>query len=328
MVTVNTTALPPTSQQLAMLLDAAIADGATDWHLEAAEHHWRLRLRCAGRLQEQPTCTAALGRALLACLKVLAGLDMTETRRPQEGRFSWPTKKHTVYCRITTCATFWGEKCAVRFLNTQGQYRSIEALGLSREQQQLIKAALLEPSGMIILCGPTGSGKSTTLSSLLQHIMHDRHCITVEDPVEMPLPGVSHLPIQKPLGIDVQKALTTCLRLDPDIIMIGEIRDNYTANAAFNMAQTGHLVLTTVHANSCLGALQRLQSLGVSLADLLSVCRQIIHQQLSHTQPPHSAPRRCFQVMNIPKNVDPKTPVNQLMDRGCSIYIHSISKPP
>ena len=307
------------SQQLAGLLDAAIAIGATDWHLEATEHHWRLRVRCDGQLQEQPTCTVALGRALLACLKVMAGLDTTESRRPQEGRFNWPTNMYTVHCRITTCATFWGEKCAVRFLNTQAQYRSIDALGMSQEQQQLVKKALRLSSGMILLCGPTGSGKSTTLSSFLQHIMDDKHCITVEDPVEMPLHGVSHLTVQKSLGIDHQKALTTCLRMDPDAVMIGEIRDSFTANATIQLAQTGHLVMATIHANNCHGALRRLQSLDVALTDALSVCRQIIHQQLWHNVPPDCTTARHFEIMNIPAAIDPSTPIDQLTQCGCSV---------
>ena len=272
------------------LLEQAIARGATDLHFEPYEDYYRIRYRLDGKLYELARPTSMLAPRLASCLKVMANLNIAERRLPQDGRFSFdvslihhtnvPSKHTSIDCRMNTCPTTQGEKIVIRFLNAHLPKLNLAQLGLSTRDTSCLLDTIHRPHGLILVTGPTGSGKTITLYAILKHLNNTHKNIsTVEDPVEIKMSGINQVQINPEIGLSFAEVLRAFLRQDPDIIMIGEIRDYETADIAMKAALTGHLVLATLHTQNCIQTLMRLKQLGVP-AFLLSNITLIMAQRL------------------------------------------------
>ncbi len=265
------------------LLDAC-QRGASDIHLEPGRGQWTLRLRVDGLLHPGRHIGVDDGTAMLARWKVMANLDITEKRRPQDGRCHWVSERAagtTLDLRLSTLPTLHGEKLVVRLLTGRSDAPVLDRLGMPDAQLQQFRRALLQPQGLILVTGPTGAGKTSSLYAALQERNTPSvNLSTVEDPVEIALAGVNQVPVRPELGLDFAATLRALLRQDPDIIMVGEIRDRETATMALRAAQTGHLVLSTLHTNSALEALNRLERLGAGRADVLESLLLVMAQRL------------------------------------------------
>lgn len=263
-----------------LLIQDAVRQQASDIHLEPYHDYYRVRFRCDGMLQEQTTLTTAFAASVLIRLKVMASLDISERRLPQDGRILLKSP-NKIDIRINICPTLQGEKIVMRLLDSDKSSLDINLLGLNESDKQVFLSALNQAQGLILVTGPTGSGKTITLYSALKYLNNiSRNIATVEDPVEIELPGINQVNINHKIGLHFSTVLRTLLRQDPDILMIGEIRDSETAKIAIQAAQTGHLVLSTLHANNTIDAILRLQALQVSLIDLCSIEPLIIAQRL------------------------------------------------
>lgn len=255
--------------------------GASDLHLEPATDGYRARLRRLGELQTIEHIASHLAPRVIAHIKVLAQLDITERRLPQDGRCRFTLRGQAVDCRVNTLPTLWGEKLVLRLLGFTTEHRTLQKAGFLIEQQQQIRQCLSQKEGLILTTGPTGSGKTQTLYTLIQQLNSEqRNISTVEDPIEVDLPGVNQVSVQPALGFNFSHALRALMRQDPDIIMVGEIRDAETASMACQAAQTGHLVLATLHAASPLNALIRLQQLGIDGYQLAASLIMLMNQRL------------------------------------------------
>jgi type IV pilus assembly protein PilB len=262
------------------LIQNAILQHVSDIHIEPYNNHCRIRYRRDGLLSETATISTHLSNQVCMRLKIMSHLNIAEKRLPQDGRMHILDKKK-IDIRINTCPTLFGEKIALRILDTKSQPLSIETLGMTKEQLSLFQHYLAKPQGLIIVTGPTGSGKTITLYSALHYLNTiEKNISTIEDPIEIELMGINQISINPKIGFDFQSALRTLLRQDPDILMIGEIRDKETANMAVQAAETGHLVLTTLHTNNAATAISRLESLGVNTSHLLQSTPLIIAQRL------------------------------------------------
>lgn len=262
-------------------LQQALSQRASDIHIEPAGEGWQIRLRIDGVLYPQPPLTAALATTLIARLKVLGELDIAERRLPQDGQFTVELAGSAVSFRIATLPCRGGEKIVLRLLHQVQQALELDALGMTDSQRMLFKEALYQPQGLLLVTGPTGSGKTVTLYSALQALnAQDVNICSVEDPVEIPLAGLNQTQINPRAGLTFQSVLRALLRQDPDIIMVGEIRDGETADIAINAAQTGHLVLSTLHTNSTTETLIRLQQMGVARWMVSSALTLVIAQRL------------------------------------------------
>ncbi len=248
------------------LLEHAVAARASDLHFEPYEHHYRVRCRIDGTLHELARPPVALKDRLAARLKVLARLDIAERRLPQDGRipFSLP-QGQVVELRISTLPTLFGEKVAVRILDTSLSRLDLDTLGYAPEDKALLLQAIARPHGMVLATGPTGSGKTLSLYSCLHRLNQPGiHIASVEDPCEIPLSGINQVHVNSKAGLDFATVLRAFLRQDPDVLMVGEIRDLTTADIALKAAQTGHLVLSTLHTNDAPSAITRLRHMGVA----------------------------------------------------------------
>ncbi len=250
-------------------LEQAFLEKATDVHIEAQEEFTHVRFRVDGSLRTYRRIKVTYHEHLCAHVKVLAQLDIAEKRLPQDGRLNFiptiaaKTNPQKIDCRVSTLPTVFGEKIVVRLLtNSYGNLR-LEQLGFDSEQLLKVQSSLNAPQGLILVTGPTGSGKTLTLYTFLT-LLNDgtKNISTVEDPPEIMLSGINQVAVNEKSGMDFAKSLRAMLRQDPDIIMIGEIRDSVTAQTALQAAQTGHLVLATLHTNSCVSTITRLRYLG------------------------------------------------------------------
>lgn len=264
------------------LLSDAIHRGASDIHIEPYEQHCRVRFRIDGMLHEIIFLSADFTEAITSCIKVLAHLDIAIKRMPQDGRLTFRSYLGFFKdCRVNTCPTIHGEKIVIRLLDANTQIRPIEQLGLSEKNQKIILQYIQQPQGLILVTGPTGSGKTITLYTLLNLLnQHHRNVATIEDPVEMQITGMNQTHINTKTGLTFSQTLRALLRQDPDIIMIGEIRDQETAEMAIRAAQTGHLVLSTLHTNSAAEAITRLCHMGIAPFHLCSALNLVIAQRL------------------------------------------------
>lgn len=265
-----------------VLLDA-INKGASDIHFEPYEKSYRVRIRMDGVLTEVASPPVNLGNRLAARLKVMSRLDISERRIPQDGRMKMTlSKKRSIDFRVNTCPTLFGEKIVMRILDSSSAQLGIEALGYEDEQRALYEENLLKPYGMILVTGPTGSGKTVSLYTGLNILnTEDRNISTAEDPVEINLTGINQVNVNNKVGFTFSSALRAFLRQDPDIIMVGEIRDLETAEIAIKAAQTGHLVLSTLHTNDAPQTLTRLANMGVPAYNIASSVSLIIAQRLA-----------------------------------------------
>ncbi len=265
-----------------VLLDA-IHRKASDIHFEPYEQTFRVRFRIDGILEEIASPPIALGPRISARLKVMSRLDISERRVPQDGRIKMqPSKKRAIDFRVNTCPTLFGEKIVLRVLDPSSVALGIDVLGYEEEQKQLYLKALAKPYGMILVTGPTGSGKAVSLYTGLNILnTPDRNISIAEDPSEINMPGVNQVNVRPKVGLTFASALRAFLRQDPDIIMVGEIRDIETAEISIKAAQTGHLVLSTLHTNDAPQTLTRLANMGVAPFNIASAVSLIIAQRLA-----------------------------------------------
>jgi type IV pilus assembly protein PilB len=265
-----------------MLLDA-IKGGSSDLHFEPYEKVYRVRLRTDGILHEVARPPVQLAPRISARLKVMAALDISERRKPQDGRIKMKISKNkAIDFRVNTLPTLWGEKIVMRILDPTSAQMGIDALGYEPEQKDLYMTALQQPQGMILVTGPTGSGKTVSLYTGLNILnTADVNISTAEDPVEINLEGINQVNVNPKQGMDFSQALRAFLRQDPDIIMVGEIRDLETAEIAIKAAQTGHMVMSTLHTNSAAETLTRLRNMGVPSFNIATSVNLIIAQRLA-----------------------------------------------
>ena len=265
-----------------ILLDA-IKKGASDLHFEPYEKAYRIRFRIDGILTEIARPPVSLSSRMAARLKVMSKLDIAERRVPQDGRIKLAlSKKKSIDFRVSTLPTMWGEKIVMRILDSSSAMLGIDMLGYDPEQKQIYMEALDQPQGMILVTGPTGSGKTVSLYTGLNILnTPERNISTAEDPVEINLEGINQVQINTKAGLTFPSALRSFLRQDPDIVMVGEIRDLETAEIAIKAAQTGHLVLSTLHTNSAAETLTRLLNMGVPQYNVASSVSIIIAQRLA-----------------------------------------------
>ena len=265
-----------------MLLDA-IRKGASDLHFEPYEKSYRIRFRIDGILHEMASPPVALSSRLSARLKVMSRLDIAEKRVPQDGRIKLKlSAKKSIDFRVSTLPTLWGEKIVMRILDSDSAMLGIDVLGYEENQKKLYLEALAQPQGMILVTGPTGSGKTVSLYTGLAILnTSETNISTAEDPVEINLAGINQVQVNPRAGLTFASALKAFLRQDPDVVMVGEIRDLETAEIAIKAAQTGHLVLSTLHTNSAPETLTRLLNMGVPSYNVASSVSLIIAQRLA-----------------------------------------------
>lgn len=259
------------------MLQHAIQASASDIHIEPYEKTYRIRYRQDGILHEVTEIPIQLATRLITRLKVMAKLDITERRLPQDGRI----QKNKIDIRINTCPTLHGEKIVLRLMNPENISLNIDDLGFLEAQKKLFIHKISQPQGLILVTGPTGSGKTLTLYSALNFLNSpEKNILTIEDPIEIQLTGINQVNVHSKIGLDFSNTLRAFLRQDPDIIMVGEIRDRETADIAIQAAQTGHLVLSTLHTNSAIETLIRLQSMNVKPYNIINSISLIIAQRL------------------------------------------------
>lgn len=247
-----------------MILQEAVKKKASDILIEPLEKKLRLRFRIDGILQEQPTPPRNMHTSIVSRIKVISNLDIAEHRLPQDGRFKGLLFGKDVDFRVSVLPSSLGEKVAIRILDKSQALLDIEKLGFTQSVVARLKQAVVLPHGMILVCGPTGSGKTTTLYSVLKFLdSPEKNLVTVEDPVEFQLEGINQVTVKSEIGLTFASALRSILRQDPNVIMIGEIRDFQTVDIAIKSALTGHLVLSTVHTTTAAGAIARLMNMGV-----------------------------------------------------------------
>ncbi|MCP2086674.1 UNVERIFIED_ORG: type IV pilus assembly protein PilB [Paraburkholderia sediminicola] len=272
----------PAVRLLTDTLQEATRRNASDLHIEPAEHGWRVRLRIDGVLHEIPQPPAHLRDAFITRVKVLARMDIAERRIPQDGRLRIATSPGRVEdYRVNSLPTLFGEKLVLRRLDALPTDLSLDSLGLDPQQREAVDAAIRAPHGLVLVTGPTGSGKTLSLYCFL-HMLNDeaRNLCSVEDPAEIQLAGINQVSVREKAGLTFAVALRAFLRQDPDVIMVGEIRDDETADVAVKAAQTGHLVLSTLHTNDAPAAVARLIDIGVEPYNLAAALRMVTAQRL------------------------------------------------
>ncbi|MFZ5722374.1 MAG: type IV-A pilus assembly ATPase PilB [Pseudomonadota bacterium] len=282
-----------------LLLDA-VKGGSSDLHFEPYEKSYRVRFRTDGMLHEVVRPPVSQSAKIAARLKVMANLDISERRVPQDGRIKMRiSKSKAIDFRVNTCPTLWGEKIVLRILDPDSAKIGIEMLGFEPHQKELYVAALDRPQGMLLVTGPTGSGKTVTLYTGV-NILNEvhRNISTAEDPVEINFEGINQVNVNPKQGMDFSAALKAFLRQDPDVILVGEIRDLETASIAVKAAQTGHMVLSTLHTNSAPETLTRLRNMGVPSFNIATSVNLIIAQRLG---------RRLCENCKKPQDVPPET---------------------
>src|SRR3954469_17063590 len=289
-----------------LILVQAIKDRASDIHIEPFEKTVRLRYRIDGALIDATPPPKAMQVALASRLKIMSNLNIAERRLPQDGRMRMKVGGKDIDLRVSFLPTVHGEKCVLRVLDKSNLSASIEKLGMDEDTFRRFKAAVDAPHGLLLVTGPTGSGKTTTLYSALNELNNpDYNIVTVEDPVEFQIPGINQVPVNKDIGLTFGNALRSILRQDPDICMIGEIRDSETAEIAVEAALTGHQVLSTMHCNDAAGAISRLDDMGIapfliSSSVILACAQRLMRRICSLCKEPVTYPSGMFQDLNIP----------------------------
>jgi type IV pilus assembly protein PilB len=271
----------PAVQLVSAIIAAAAEKGASDIHIEPQANETVVRVRVDGVLRDLRRVPRSLQHSLVSRLKILADMDIAERRAPQDGSFIVRISGRKLDLRVSTLPTQYGEKVVVRMLDSQGAAKEFQDLGLDPEIESSLKRILAQPQGMLLVTGPTGSGKSTTLYAALNHIRHPGiNIVTVEDPIEYMIEGVNQVQVNARAGLTFASALRSILRQDPNVIMIGEIRDRETAEIALKAAQTGHLVLSTLHTNDSISAVTRLLDLGVPAFMIAASVSGVLAQRL------------------------------------------------
>ncbi len=271
----------PISRALNTILEYAVRARASDIHIEPSEVDLRIRCRVDGVLREIMRLPKSIEPAMISRIKILSNLKIDEHRVPQDGQFAVRTAGKDVDLRIAISPVVWGEQVIIRLLDKSGTSFKLEEMGYAGRALRMIRKGIAKPNGMILTSGPTGSGKSTSLYALLQEIKSDTiNIVTLEDPVEYKMLGVNQIQVNTDVGLTFANGLRSILRQDPDVVMVGEIRDRETANLAVQAALTGHLVFSTLHTNSAAGVLPRLLDMGIEPFLIASTVNTIIGQRL------------------------------------------------
>lgn len=297
------------------ILQKAVLLNASDIHIEPFEKLLKIRMRVDGSLKEINTYNIELHSQLSTLIKLLAGMNIAEKRLPQDGRIDKDIDNNIVDLRISTIPTVYGEKIVIRILNRNTFFKSKYEIGFSDEAINKIKSMTASMSGLIIVTGPTGSGKTTTLYSILNDFKNiDKNIVTIEDPVEYKIEGINQIQVNYKYGLDFATGLKSILRQDPDIIMIGEIRDKETAQIAIRAASTGHLVISTMHTNNSVESINRLVDMGVPRYLISSVLKGVISQKLVRKVCEH-----CSIEEELDENTYKKLKLKTIkIEQGCS----------
>ena len=302
----------PVVQLVTSMVEQAARQRASDIHIEAKEDSVRVRFRIDGSLYEKFTYSIHLLPAIMARLKIIGGMDIAEKRKPQDGRFTIMVDKREYDIRVSVLPTVYGEKCVMRLAQKKALTRNKSELGFSPSELQAFDDILKNPNGILLVTGPTGSGKSTTLYTALSELnKEDVNIVTVEDPVEANIDGINQVQVNVKADLTFASALRSILRQDPDIIMIGEIRDGETAQIAVQASITGHLVVSTLHTNSAAGSINRLINMGVEgylLADSLVgiIAQRLVRRLCPYCKKPHLITDTERRIMGIRADVNPE----------------------
>lgn len=302
----------PVARIVNMILETAVKTGASDVHLEPGEEKSRLRYRIDGILEERRTFPKEMHDSIVARIKILSNMKIDERRIPQDGRFKIQVGDTSTDLRVSSLPTIYGEKIVIRLLKEEGQVFSYKDLGMRGLALRRFEEAALQPTGMILVTGPTGSGKTVTLSAAISKLNTARvNIVTIEDPVEIRVAGVNQVQVNPQAGLTFSSGLRSFLRQDPNIILVGEIRDGETAELAIHAALTGHLVLSTLHTNSASGAIPRLIDMGVEDFLLSSTLNAVLAQRLvrkicsdckTEYEPPEEVQKSIREVLEPVKN--------------------------
>jgi type IV pilus assembly protein PilB len=308
----------PISRALSTILEYAIKSRASDVHVEPLEKTLKIRCRVDGVLREIMQLPKSIEPALVSRIKILSNLKIDEHRIPQDGQFTVKVANKEVDLRIAISPVVWGEQVVIRLLDKSGNSFDIEQMGYAGRSLRTIRKGIRRPNGMVLTSGPTGSGKSTSLYALIKEIKDDSvNIVTLEDPVEYKMDGVNQIQVNADVGLTFASGLRSILRQDPDVVMVGEIRDSETANLAVQAALTGHLVFSTLHTNSAAGVLPRLLDMGIEPFLIASTVNTIIGQRLVRRVAPkresyQSSPIETQNILATVGHLLPKTPADVL----------------
>uniref|UniRef100_A0A832GMF5 GspE/PulE family protein n=1 Tax=Caldimicrobium thiodismutans TaxID=1653476 RepID=A0A832GMF5_9BACT len=302
---------------LQKLLILGISKRATDLHLIPTQRSLQVFYRVDGLLEPTIVFPAILYRRLINVIKIRSQLDIAETRRPQDGRMTFTFLESTYDLRIATAPCAHGETVVIRYLPTGAQVQNLEYLGFDEEEIKLISEIISQPYGMFLITGPTGSGKSTTLFAALRRLnLLEKNVLTAEDPIEYHLPLARQTQVNEEIGYTFARAIRAFLRLDPDVILVGEVRDEETATMAVRAALTGHLFLSTLHTNDAISSLSRLKDMGIK-ADLLAsslkgiIAQRLIRKICPYCKEPYSPPQELIDYYKLPREA------NYFKGKGC-----------
>ncbi len=314
----------PVANIVTQLLEYAIKANASDIHIEPLENQTRVRFRIDGILHEKIILPKKVHEAVVSRVKILSTLKIDERRLPQDGRFSYDHDKLVIDLRVSTIPTVFGEKVVLRLLPKSQKAPTLQELGIRAGSLKTLESQLLRPHGIILICGPTGSGKTTTLYSILSKLSTTKvNILTVEDPVEYQIPGTNQVQVNPTIGLTFANALRSFLRQDPNIMLVGEIRDTETAELAIQAALTGHQVFSTLHTNSASGALPRLLDMGsepflVASAINAVVGQRILRKICTHCQISYTPPQEVLDnITQVLGRLMPKGTVQLYKGNGC-----------
>jgi len=307
------------------ILSQGVREGASDIHISPEREFVQVRFRVDGKLHEVPAPPKSMFLPIISRLKILANMDIAVSRIPQDGRFTVKMKNKDINIRASTIPSIYGENMVLRLLDTSNSIYSLDRLGMTEEDQKKIEAMIAKPHGMILSTGPTGSGKSTSLYSILKKINQpDINIITVEDPVEYRIEKIRQVQLNRKAGMTFASGLRSILRQDPDVIMVGEIRDSETASIAVQAALTGHRVLSTLHTNDAPGAITRFVDMGVepflvASVMVVSFAQRLVRKVCPSCKAPYQPPKEALQYWGLDKIENP----NFQQGKGCFSCMHS-----
>ncbi|GEN46815.1 GspE/PulE family protein [Alkalibacillus haloalkaliphilus] len=304
----------PVVKLMNQLIQQAVVEKASDIHIDPQEYQVLIRLRVDGALRNEQTLARSVQSSLTTRIKIMANLDITQQRIPQDGRIKRVVEGRNVDLRVSTLPTIFGEKIVIRVLDTMTVSNRLGDIGFEQDNLQKFKQMIEKPYGIVLLTGPTGSGKTSTMYAALTHLNGEQsNLITVEDPVEYELEGVNQIQVNPQVGLTFSSGLKSILRQDPDIIMVGEIRDGETANMAVRASITGHLVLSTLHTNDSTGAINRLVNMDVEMFLVGSSLNGVVAQRLVRT-----ICRDCSEKRNL-------TELERKVFERHSVHIHQVA---
>jgi len=298
---------------------------SSDIHVESYEEKCRVRIRIDGTLVERYLLSKLEYPAIINRIKILANLDIAEKRLPQDGRINFKTEQHQFDIRVSVLPTLYGEKVVLRLLNNDATNIDLFTLGFSETDLKNYLEGVRRPNGIVLISGPTGSGKTTTLYATLKLLnKNTRNILTIEDPIEYTLDGINQVQLKENIGLSFAAALRTFLRQDPDVIMVGEIRDPETANMAIRAALTGHLVLSTIHTNSAIGTVSRLIDMGIPAFMVANTLNTSVAQRLVRLLCPSCKSEQPFDETLYPGSFQPPYAVSRhFMGKGCDQCYHT-----